>query len=58
MTPTAAIVVFAVIWFLTLFVMLPIGLRTQGEDGRRGAGHAFLGARQARGCGASSCWSR
>lgn len=33
MTITAAIVLFAVIWFLTLFVALPIGLRTQGEDG-------------------------
>lgn len=33
MTITAAIVVFAMIWFLTLFVMLPIGLTTQGEEG-------------------------
>lgn len=33
MTITAAIVLFAVIWFLTLFVALPIGLRTQGEAG-------------------------
>ena len=33
MTITAAIVLFAVIWFLTLFVLLPIGLRTQGEAG-------------------------
>ncbi len=33
MTITAAIVMFAVIWFLTLFVMLPIGLRTQDEAG-------------------------
>ena len=33
MTITAAIVLFAVIWFLTLFVALPIGLRTQGEEG-------------------------
>lgn len=33
MTITAAIVLFAVIWFLALFVALPIGLRTQGEDG-------------------------
>ncbi len=33
MTITAAIVVFAVLWFLTLFVMLPIGLRTQGDVG-------------------------
>lgn len=33
MNPAAAIVIFAVLWFLTLFVMLPIGLRTQGEEG-------------------------
>lgn len=33
MTITAAIVTFAVIWFLTLFCALPIGLRTQGEEG-------------------------
>ena len=33
MNPAAAIVIFAVLWFLTLFVMLPIGLRTQGEAG-------------------------
>jgi predicted secreted protein len=33
MTITAAIVLFAVIWFLTLFVVLPIGMRTQGDEG-------------------------
>ncbi len=33
MTITSAIVLFAMIWFLTLFVVLPIGLRTQGEEG-------------------------
>jgi len=33
MTITAAFVVFAVLWFLTLLVVLPIGLRTQGEAG-------------------------
>lgn len=33
MTITAAIVVFACVWFLTLFVVLPIGLRTQAEAG-------------------------
>ncbi len=33
MSIASSIVVFAVIWFLTLFVVLPIGLRTQGEDG-------------------------
>jgi predicted secreted protein len=34
MTIPAAVVVFAVVWFLTLFVMLPIGLRTQDEAGK------------------------
>lgn len=33
MTITGAIVLFAVIWFLTLLVALPIGLRTQGDLG-------------------------
>lgn len=33
MTITAAFVVYAVLWFLTLFVALPIGLRTQDEAG-------------------------
>ena len=33
MTITAAFVLFAVIWFLTLFVALPIRVRTQGEAG-------------------------
>jgi predicted secreted protein len=33
MTVTAALVLLAVIWFLTLFVVLPIGLRTQAEEG-------------------------
>jgi predicted secreted protein len=33
-TVTAAMVLFSVIWFLVLFVALPIGLRTQAEDGR------------------------
>jgi predicted secreted protein len=32
MTITAALVLYAVIWFLSLFVALPIGLRTQGEE--------------------------
>ena len=32
MTVTAALVLYAVIWFLTLFVALPIGVRTQGEE--------------------------
>ena len=33
MSIASALVVYAVLWFLTLFVVLPIGLRTQGEDG-------------------------
>jgi predicted secreted protein len=33
MTVTAAIVLFAMIWFVTLLVALPIGVRTQGEVG-------------------------
>lgn len=33
MSIASAIVVYAVLWFLALFVALPIGLRTQGEDG-------------------------
>lgn len=30
---TSAIVLFAVIWFLTLFISLPIRLETQGDQG-------------------------
>ena len=33
MSVTSAIVLFAVIWFMVLFVVLPLRLRTQGEDG-------------------------
>ncbi len=33
MNIVSAFVLYAVIWFLTLFVILPIGLRTQEEDG-------------------------
>ncbi|PZX19611.1 putative secreted protein [Palleronia aestuarii] len=33
MTITSAIVLFAVIWFMVLFVLLPIGLSTQGDEG-------------------------
>ncbi len=29
---TSALVLFAVIWFMVLFVTLPIGLRTQGDE--------------------------
>ena len=34
MSITGAIVLFAVIWFVTLLVVLPIGVRTQGEAGK------------------------
>lgn len=33
MTITGAIVLFAVTWFMTLFVLLPIGFRSQEEAG-------------------------
>ncbi|WP_424930959.1 DUF1467 family protein [Amaricoccus macauensis] len=33
MTITAALVLFAVLWFLGLLVALPIRIRTQDEDG-------------------------
>jgi predicted secreted protein len=33
MNPVSALVLFAVIWFVTLLVALPIGVRTQGEAG-------------------------
>jgi predicted secreted protein len=31
MTITSILVLFAVIWFMTLLIALPIGLRTQGD---------------------------
>ncbi len=34
MSITSALVLFAIIWFMTLFVALPIRLKTQGEAGR------------------------
>lgn len=33
MSITSAIVLFAVIWFMVLFVVLPLRLKTQGEAG-------------------------
>ena len=33
MTITAALVLFAVIWFMTLFIVLPLRLTTQGDEG-------------------------
>lgn len=35
MTITAAIVLFAVIWFMLLFMALPMGQTSQEEDGER-----------------------
>jgi len=32
MAPTSAFVLFAVIWFMVLFITLPIGRRTQGDE--------------------------
>ena len=34
MTPTAVLVVFAVLWFLVMFVTLQITARTQDEEGK------------------------
>lgn len=31
---TSALVLLAVIWFMTLFIVLPIRMRTQGDEGR------------------------
>ncbi len=33
MTITAALVLFAVIWFLTLLIVLPVHIKTQGDLG-------------------------
>ena len=35
MSVVSALVLFAVVWFLSLFVVLPIGLSTQGDEGAR-----------------------
>ena len=43
MAITSAIVLYLVLWFLTMLVALPIGLRTQGDDGERVEG-THLGA--------------
>jgi predicted secreted protein len=32
MSITSAIVLFAVTWFMVMFITLPIGLRTQGDE--------------------------
>ena len=34
MGPTSAIVLYAVIWFMTFFIVLPIRLKTQGDVGQ------------------------
>lgn len=34
MSITAAIVLYAVIWFMTMFLTLPVRLRTQGDEGK------------------------
>ncbi|MCG6902834.1 MAG: DUF1467 family protein [Rhodobacter sp.] len=34
MSITAALVLFAVIWFMVLFITLPMGLTTQGDVGK------------------------
>ncbi len=33
MNVVSAIVLLAIVWFMTLFVLLPVGLRTQGDEG-------------------------
>ncbi|MDX1780927.1 MAG: DUF1467 family protein [Thalassovita sp.] len=33
MGPTSALVLFAVIWFMTFFIVLPLRLKTQGDVG-------------------------
>ena len=38
MTITASLVLFAVFWFLTLFVVLPLNIKTQGEEGKNSYG--------------------
>lgn len=54
MTITAAIVLFAVIWFLVFFVVLPLNLTTQGDAGEvvpgtpPGSPAGFVVARKAR----------
>ena len=35
MSPVSALVLFAVVWFMTLFVVLPLRLQTQGDVGER-----------------------
>ncbi len=54
MTITAAIVLFAVIWFMVFFIVLPLNLTTQGDAGKvepgtpAAAPAGFVVARKAR----------
>lgn len=34
MTIASSLVLYAVVWFMTLFVVLPLRLRTQGDEGQ------------------------
>ncbi len=34
MSPASAIVLYAVLWFLVMLTVLPVRLRTQGEEGK------------------------
>ncbi|SFK03036.1 DUF1467 family protein [Celeribacter neptunius] len=38
MAITSAFVLYAVTWFMTMFIALPIGLKTQGDVGEKVAG--------------------
>ncbi len=38
MTITASLVLFAVFWFLILFVVLPLNIKTQGDEGKSSYG--------------------
>ena len=41
MKPTSALAIYVLFWVMTLFVVLPFGVRTAEEAGaERGAGHA------------------
>ena len=54
MTITAAIVLFAVVWFMVFFIVLPLNLTTQGDAGTvvpgtpKAAPAGFVVARKAR----------
>lgn len=54
MTITAALVLYAVTWFMTFFIVLPLRLKTQGEAGEvvpgtpQGAPHGEIVGRKAK----------